>query len=65
MPVWVSWWNVSPREDGFPPGSALGKTILIHTGMAYLYNGALSMDNVQGRLIKIVSGQMFMVHIVK
>ena len=28
MPVWVSWWNVSPREDGFPSGSALGKPIL-------------------------------------
>ena len=20
MPVWVSWWNVSQREDGFPEG---------------------------------------------
>ena len=28
MPVWVSWWNVSPREHGFPEGVAQGKTIL-------------------------------------
>ena len=28
MPVWVSWWNVSQREDGFPEGRAWGKTIL-------------------------------------
>ena len=28
MPVWLSWWNVFPQEDGFPSGSALGKTIL-------------------------------------
>ena len=28
MSVWVSWWNVSPREYGFPSGSALGITIL-------------------------------------
>ena len=29
MPVWVSWWNVSQREDGFPEGGARGKTILL------------------------------------
>ena len=28
MPVWVTWRNVSPREDGFPEGEARGKTIL-------------------------------------
>ena len=28
MPVWVSWWNVSQREDGFLDGRAPGKTIL-------------------------------------
>ena len=28
MPVWVTWRNVSPREDGFPEGGAWGKTIL-------------------------------------
>ena len=28
MPVWVTWRNVSPREDGFPEGGARGKTIL-------------------------------------
>ena len=26
--MWVTWWNVSPREDGFPEGGARGKTIL-------------------------------------
>ena len=48
MPVGVTWWNVSPREDGFSSGSALGKTILgetFHhvtpTGMAYLYTVVL------------------------
>ena len=29
MPVGVSWWNVSQREDGFPEGRAQGKTILL------------------------------------
>ena len=28
MPVWVTWQNVSLREDGFPEGGARGKTIL-------------------------------------
>ena len=28
MPVWVTWRNVSPREDGFPEGGARGQTIL-------------------------------------
>ena len=28
MPVWVTWRNVSPREDGFLEGGARGKTIL-------------------------------------
>ena len=28
MPVGVTGWNVSPREDGFPEGGARGKTIL-------------------------------------
>ena len=37
MPVWVTGWNVSPREDGFPSGSALGETFyhVTHTALAW------------------------------
>ena len=68
--MWVSCWNVSPREDGFPEGGARGKTILARgdTPAGYphwdvifvlLYQTNLNLVKYQWKVpCKILSGAM-------